>query len=134
MIVTAFDMQAQDNDMAFSDVKHGDWYYDAVKAAYDNGIIRGHGDSFGVGEGLTREDMAVIICNTLKKLGISIEETAKPAFIDDAEISDYAKESVEYLKNTGVLKGNGNNDFKPKNVTTRAEASVVIFSLLNNNR
>lgn len=134
MIVTAFDMQARDNDMAFSDVKHGDWYYDAVKAAYENGIIRGHGDSFGVGEGLTREDMAVIICNTLKKLGISGEETAKPEFIDSAEISDYAKESVEYLKNTGVLKGNGNNDFNPKNVTTRAEASVVIFSLLNNNR
>lgn len=134
MIVTAFGMQAKENDMAFYDVKYGDWYYDAVKIAFDNEIIRGQGAGFGVGEELTREDMAVIIFNTLTKLGVSKDAEEKPAFIDSAEIADYAKESVEYLKNIGVLNGSGNNDFNPKNATTRAEASIVIFSLLNNNR
>ena len=134
MIVNAFEIKDRDKEIAFSDVNVGDWYYDVVKIAYGNGIIRGQGDIFGVGEKLTREDLAVIVYNTLNILGISRETEVKPEFIDSAEISDYAKESVDYLKNIGVLNGGGNNDFNPKNTTTRAEAAVVIYSLVNNSR
>ena len=47
----------------FDDVKENDWYYKYVATAVDAGIIYGVTDTvFGSGQGLTRQDMAVI-CN-----------------------------------------------------------------------
>lgn len=134
MIVNAFELKSGGGNAKFIDVNEDDWFYSAVMTAYENEIVSGRGDSFGAGEYLTREDMAVIIRNTVRKTGIRAEETARAPFADSEEISDYAKESVEYLKNIGILNGNENNEFNPKNTTTRAEAAVVINSVLNSIR
>ena len=133
MIVNAFDIKTTNQGINFDDVGEDDWYYDVVKIAYENGIIHGKGSTFGVGEYLTREDMAVVIFNTLNKLSISMNMEQATRFNDYAEIADYAKESVIFLKDAGVLKGSGDNNFNPKNITTRAEAAVVIYYLLKSN-
>ena len=132
MIVNAFELKAKDGKAEFTDVTESDWFCPYVSIAFENGIIRGQGTRFGAGESLTREDMAVIIFNTLNNLGRSLKNDEKESFSDIGAVSDYAKESVEYLKNAGIIKGSGDNEFIPKGITTRAEAAVVIYSVLNN--
>ena len=50
-------------------------------------------------------------------------------FKDYDLISDYAKESVDLMKSIGLIEGY-NNEFRPLDNLTRAEASKIIFELL----
>ena len=59
---------------------------------------------------------------------VPTEITNNIADFDD--VSDYAKNSVLMLSNLGIVSGKGNNRFAPKAFATRAEASVMIYNLL----
>lgn len=87
------------------------WYITYIRKAVNSGIIKGISeDEFGIGRELTREDMAVIIVRILKsEKEISYDEK----FMDDSEISDYAREAVYLLRTLGIVKGNedGKYDF-----------------------
>ncbi len=112
----------------FSDVSSDKWYAPYISKAVNAGIIKGmNEDTFGIGNGVTREDMAVILYRILK--GEKSEESDK--FADDSNISDYAKDAVYYLKSKGIISGTGEGSFEPKRVMTRAEAAVVINNILS---
>ena len=51
-------------------------------------------------------------------------------FIDDADISDYAKDAVERLYKTGVIGGYPDGSFKPKGEATRAEVAAMLMRFL----
>lgn len=127
MIVKAFDLKT-DGTIEFADVKPADWFYDYVNAAFNNNIVRGYGDSFGVGEKITRQDMAVMVYNAISDKKEFAENGEK--FADDADIADYAREAIYYLKNAGIINGVGDGRFDPKGINTRAQAAVVINKLL----
>ena len=57
---------------------------------------------------------------------VTVEE-----FVDRDDISDYAKESVMLMKRLGVISGNENGEFKPKDFATRAEAAQIIYMMIN---
>jgi len=112
----------------FSDVNQNEWYAPFINKAVSAGIVKGMSDSiFGLGKGVTREDMAVMILRALK-LEIT---TDNEVFSDDSEISSYAKDAVYTLKNKGIISGTGNGNFEPKRIMTRAEAAVLINNILN---
>jgi len=98
-----------------------------VKLAASAGIVTGKGDgSFGIGEKITRQDMAVMIARA-KNL---ISENTTERFADDAEISDYAKMSVYAAKNAGIISGVGDNTFNPQGFATRAETAMVVYNAI----
>ena len=70
-----------------------------------------------------------MISRTIKKLGSSIDDVETDAFADDEKVSDYAKEAVAYMKSIGLIEGY-NNEYRPLDNLTRAEASKVIYELL----
>ncbi len=126
ILVLAFNLKAEGEDKAFTDVDTNEWYYEYVKIASQNGIINGIGDVvFGVSLELSRQDIAVMLARVLDKNDVSGE-----AFTDDAEISSYAKDAVYTLKNMGVLSGTGNGAFEPKRAVTRAECAKIVFELI----
>lgn len=111
--------------MDFMDVKSDAWYYRSMLAAYSCGIIIGKGDgSVGIGEEITRQDMAVM---AYRAMGMT--ETDAAEFADSAEIADYAKEAVGALSAKGILNGFEDRTFRPKNFATRAEAAKIIYEL-----
>lgn len=56
--------------MPFIDVKETDWFYEAVKYVYDNGIMQGTGtDTFAPNKALTRAEAATLIYRILSKGG-----------------------------------------------------------------
>lgn len=112
----------------FADCPSDAWYYKYVASANGSGIVGGIGDNlFGVGQKLTRQDMAVL-CRRAK--GGSLTATKENVlFSDDAQISDYAKDAVYELYRAGVIGGMGDGSFAPRGTATRAQGAVMIYNL-----
>ncbi|WP_138754449.1 immunoglobulin-like domain-containing protein [Paenibacillus sinopodophylli] len=124
------DEQASSN---FGDVTEGAWYYAAVASAEKLGIVKGKANgSFGGGESITREDMAVMLSRAVELAGVNSGATsaASQAFKDQSAISAYAAEAVEAMQEAGYINGFTDGSYQPKQHTTRAQAASVIFKLL----
>ena len=120
----------------FSDVKPGAYYYDAVGIAAKNGILTGKGNNlFCPSEPVSRQDMMVIIKRALEATGqdskvIAKNETKVTDFSDGSMVKKYAKESVEYLIQAGIVNGDGEK-INPAGYTRRAETAVILYRLLD---
>ena len=135
LLVTAFDFSYTNNSLTFSDVKKDAWYENYVKAAYQNEIVKGKSEEcFGVGENITRQDIAVMIMNVVNKKGIALDYINDEAsFSDKNQIADYAKEAVMKLQKAGIINGCEDNTFRPGESATRAQAAVMIYRALASN-
>jgi len=99
-----------------------------VLKAYQLGIVSGMTETeFRPDSNINREQMATMMLNTIKKLGmkedIDLDQVEK--FKDHNEIYDWALESVYYMKATGIMKGVLDNRFESKQNATREQAIVV---------
>lgn len=121
------------SEVSFLDVEADAWYYDYVATAYQTGIITGQSEEyFGIGQKITRADMAVIIKRILDYKGIEIEETIAPfVFADFNTIPDYARESISILSQAELMNGVGENRFAGDASATRAESAVAIYRIYN---
>ncbi len=106
-----------------------------VLKAYNLGITTGvSATEFEPGTLLNREQAATMLTRTFKRAtmnGWTIQTDSQfalpfdmpAAFADDADISDWAKDSVYFMVANGIINGVGNNKFAPKNVTSADEAN-----------
>jgi len=126
MIVEMIGMDVSNETDTFVDSDKSAWYSPYLAVAQKCDLVYGREDgSFGVGEILTRQDMAVL---SARVIGTSERgETVK--FADDSEISDYAKNSIEILCGLNIMSGIGNGNFAPKDTATRAQAAKVIYEI-----
>lgn len=128
ILVKTFNIKKGNLETEFSDVAKDSWYENNVKIAASAGIVLGKGDNcFGVGENITRQDMAVMIsraCNLA-------DESDVEKFADDMLISNYAKSAVYSAKNAGIISGVGDNNFNPLGFATRAEAAMIVYNAIN---
>ena len=128
--VKILDLDSSDESVVFSDEIPGEWYCGYLKAAYDSKIVAGKGDgTFGMGEPVSRQDMAVILYNIIKEKAV-IKENSTEDFDDADSISAYAKDAVSLLSGLGIINGTGNNMFSPLDTATRAEAAKMAFGIL----
>lgn len=127
LICEAFGFKVNGASSSFMDVKKTDWFYDYVSKAVELNIVNGvSGNTFGSRTQITREDMAVMVYRAMKAANVLMPEQILE-FIDNSDISDYAKEAVGVLGKMGVINGVGNGNFAPKNKATRAESAVIIY-------
>lgn len=127
MLVLACGKHNEAAKVSFDDVREGKWYYSYIASAVENGIVSGVGNNtFGLGQSISREDMAVMISRLIGNDGgnTSVE------FEDSDEVADYAKSAVGFLTSKNILKGN-DGKFYPKNKLSRAEAAVVIYRYIS---
>lgn len=135
------DMKNADKGEPFHDVANGEWYQKYVAALYntkvgDESIIKGDGENFRPNDKITRQEVAVIVAKL--QADKSIETIEKDVnnndvhkvvevtnFKDYKSIKPWADESVEYLNNNGIVKGD-EGYFNPTQAITRAEALVMV--------
>ncbi len=130
MIVEVFDVVMPEGESGFADVDESEWYAPYIKAACDAGIIKGYSNGkFGVGDYITREDVATILYRAANVKNIQLKVEISGKFDDAEEISEYAQNSVGVLKSNEIISGVGENIFAPKLNTNRAEAAVMIYRL-----
>ena len=108
-----------------------------VLKAYNLGVTTGTSDTtFSPNDLLTREQAAAMLTRVYKKLSIDGWEIAKDAqfkleytkgekFADDAEVSDWAKDSVYFMSSKSIINGVGENKFAPKNNASREQAIII---------
>jgi hypothetical protein len=121
-----------DYGLPFNDVPRDGWAYPYIAAAYKNGLVNGmSADMFGLGENISRQDIAALIARAVDAAGKVSAETVSGKFNDEGEISGYAVEAVLTLSELGVLNGDENGSFRPKSNATRAESAKILYMLLS---
>ncbi|MEG2001057.1 MAG: S-layer homology domain-containing protein, partial [Evtepia sp.] len=130
MISLAFGIVNPDAVCAFTDVDPEDWYYSSVASAYQYGIVNGNSNGrFGIGEPITREDMAVLLDRLLTRLNIPLSEWVYDLFEDDDMISDYARVAVYRMRSNQFFNGVGENQCAPREFANRASAAKMIYGV-----
>lgn len=129
-----------DDSIAFSDVKAGKWYYEAITKCATMGIVFGKTETeFAPNEPATREQIAAVVARVVAIAGMyggellpDVSDTSQLAAIypDHADISNYAKGNVLLCNKLGIMVGDAAG-FRPKSNTTRAECAVIFHSLKN---
>ena len=130
MLILATGIDAEEGENTFADVDENAWYKPYVLKAKNFGIVNGISDSeFGIGRNITRQDMAVMIARIIDKLNVKTTEIETDKFADENSISDYAKDSVGFMKSIGLIEGY-NNEFRPLDNLTRAESATIIAKFI----
>lgn len=129
MLILANDLMVDYAVPTFDDAARHDWFYPYVASAQNTGIVTGYSaDCFGVGDNITRQDMAVLIYRAFLHKGTELKSVRDSiTFFDDAEIDDYAKDAVYSLYKAGIINGFDNGSFGPGKYATRAEAAKMLF-------
>lgn len=126
LIASAFSVSAQ--KIEFDDVNKDDWFYPYVSVTAGAGIIQGYDGKFNPNANITREDAALIIYRLSSKLGKDYIGSAN--FGDINDVSLYALTAVMGLGNAGIVNGDKDMKFNPKNNLTRAEAAQLIYNFI----
>ena len=132
MIVRAFNLVSDETNVDFSDVSDGMWYTDAINIAAGIGIVKGTSENvFDINAPITRQDMMVILYRIKEHLGIKGEKEKSAVISDYDEISDYAKDAVDFMVSKGIVNGVGENRVAPKDFATRAQSAKIIYGVLS---
>lgn len=115
----------------FGDVTPDNPLYPYIMAAYDAKLIKGTGENFSVDVPITRQEAFVIYIRVigLERLGIS--ENPQTPFVDDREISSWARKEIQAGYNLGIIKGDNNGRVLPKQWISKAEAGAIINRLID---
>ena len=130
MLVLSLGLNNTDGETpVLSDMSGNEWFAPYVYAAFNNGIVNGIGEGFGVGQNITRQDMAVLCARAIEFKAVTLEPVRENmAFAD--EISDYAKDAVAKLWGAGLVNGKSETEFAPTATATRAEAAKMLYEVL----
>ncbi len=124
---------AAPGNMEFTDIPESAYYKTPVLWAKVNGIVSGVSETLFAPEApLTREQMVAIIHRYAKFKGLDTSVAGEDlAYTDIADISDYATEAVQWAGNKGIVRGNADGSFAPKNVAKRAETATIFVRVQN---
>lgn len=116
----------------FTDVKSGDYYFQAVCWAAQNGIVNGvTATSFAPNTNITREQLAAILYRYAGYKGLSTSATrALTTFSDYTSVSDYAETAMKWAVTQSIISGDNTGKLNPKGSATRAEAATMFQRLL----
>ena len=131
MVIGAMKIQRDGGKTEFEDVEESAWYTPYIAAGVGNGIINGVTDrAFGVGRRITRQDMAVIAYRTLCGLGFHNAEAVETDFLDERDISEYARTAVAALVSAEMINGTGDGSFMPNRGVNRASAAKLVYEMV----
>ena len=121
-------------NVSFSDVKEGAWYYDAVMELTEKGILKGYQDgTFRPDRKITRAEFASVLKAYHDIIGNSDEEAGDTSAVEFSDVSEdsWYYEAVSEAAAQGWITGYSGGLFKPENNATRAESVTMINRLLD---
>jgi hypothetical protein len=131
LLTETLQIEAKTREAGFTDTVKGAWYEEAVAAAKQAGIIQGHDDGrFGVNEPISRQDIAVMTHRALQYVNASLQKDTSTSYMDEDEISVYAKQAVSQLTQAGLINGLSKGKFEPHEAATRAQAAVIMYRMI----
>lgn len=132
MILNSLKLEKEAYRGSFTDVTQEDWFADTVQTAEEIGLIdpvMTVGGKLRPNEPVTREEAAMIAARTAELKGAE-KITDAPAFTDWTNVSAWAVQGVDKAAAYGLLTGNPDGTFRPKEKISRAEASVILARVI----
>ncbi|HGN6586253.1 TPA: S-layer homology domain-containing protein [Bacillus cereus] len=116
---------------AFLDVPSNHWANSAITNLVKQGIMVGYGnDGFGLGDSVTREQVAVVIYR-IKFPEKVVEAEAHNPYRDLNKSSTMFLDEILTLTKMGIFSGDEKGNFRPKSPISRAEMTQVIKNAFN---
>lgn len=117
------------NTLGFSDVREGQWYYDAVQYVMENGIMSGYNSStFGPNDTLNRAMVVQVLYN---KEGQPDLNGLKHNF-SDVPTNQWYNNAVAWGASRGVVSGYGGGRFGPVDSVTLEQVAVILWNYSKN--
>ena len=109
--------------LPFPDVAEGDWFYDAVRYAYETGLMDGVGDNlFAPNSETTRAQLVTI----LYRLEGEPEVSGTSGFTD-VEADTWYTDAVAWAAANGIVNGVSETEFAPGKDITREQLATILF-------
>lgn len=110
-------------EMPFTDVNEGDWFYDVVLYAYENGLMTGtSADAFAPNTATTR---GMIVSMLARLEGVT---SAEDAGFADVAANDWYATAVNWAASVGVVNGYEDNTFRPNAPITREQMAAILYN------
>lgn len=124
-------------DIPFTDCNYESEYIAYIATAYTLGITKGTSQTtFSPYENISREQLATMLHRVIKLAGIDdiydFDVNNVRKFYDDSEISDYARESVYFMAEYGIVKGVDGAHFAPLDTATKEQSILISVRCANN--
>ena len=108
----------------FTDVKEGDWFYDAVAYTYANDIFNGTTDTtFEPDLAITRGMMVALIARIEK---VSDAAITAASFTDVAQ-NEYYAAAIDWATENKIVQGYGDGTFGPNDKITREQLATIWY-------
>lgn len=119
-----------DADTGMSDVPAGRWYSAAVSWAVSEGYVSGVAEGvFGLGQNITREQLARLFYLYAEKQGMDVEQRADLSVYTDADaVSEWAYDNVSWAVAMGLISGMTPAELGARGTATRAQAARIFMS------
>ena len=92
-------------------------------------IEKGISDGLNMNENLTREQLAVMLYRYCGNPTVSEDLTN---FTDNANISSWATDAMNWAVNTGLISGMGDGTLNPQGEATRAQVATILMRFISN--
>ena len=112
-----------DTGLPFTDVKADDWFYEAVKYAYDNKLMDGTSSTTFAPLMTTNRAMIVTILWRLE----GQPETDATLSFTDVESGVWYTEAVRWAAAEGIVKGYSDTVFAPDDTVTREQLATILY-------
>lgn len=110
----------------FRDVKPVDWFFEAVKFAYENNLIKGITESeFAPEEKMTRSMLVTILYR------LENEPEAKTFVFSDIENGEWYENAVAWAYENNIVSGISDNEFDPSGNITREQIATILLRYAN---
>lgn len=115
------------NNMPFTDVGMGSWFYDNVKYCYDNGLMIGADASSFAPEGTVSRGQVVTVLYRLAGTPSVAGQTCPFTDVDKS----WCKDAIVWGYNAGVVTGYDDNTFRPDECVTREQLAAFVYRYAN---
>ena len=118
---TALASEEADN-LPFSDVNTGDWFYDSIQYVYESGLMSGTGEDTFSPNATTTRGMIVTILHRMEETPL-----ADGIDFDDVSSGAYYAEAVSWASANGIVEGYTERLFGPNDPITREQLAAILY-------
>ena len=101
---------------------------EAVDYAYSVGVVNGMSETeFAPDNQATRQEMAAMLFRAYKLIDPNAASTVEGDYPDKAQIATWALDSVNFMNEKGIMRGDSAGNIMPLENTTREQAILLVY-------
>lgn len=120
--ISATFVAESEQELPFTDVASGEWYYEAVQYVYNNELMNGMSATTFEPNSTTTRGMIVTMLYRLEN-----EPTAASAGFSDVAAGQWYTDAVNWAAANNIVNGYGDGQFGPTDTITREQMMAILY-------